>query len=528
MSPVLSGRTLAVAATATALLATALGATSALAAPPPPATPKAAAEAAAARAAAAPKAAATTDKVLVIGIDGTVLDRVKAANAPNLQGLMAQGLTARSTLYASPMAATSSGPGWSTIATGVWPDKHGVKDNSFTGKNYGAYPDFLTRIENARPALNTYAAADWEPITSTDQNGPVFSAKVDKRLSLKGDRDGYGSEDPKIAAAAAAELQGQNPDAAFVYLGEIDHAGHTSGAASQEYLNAIGRVDALVGKLLTAVQNRPTYAQENWKVLVTTDHGHTDAGGHGGSTIQERGTFVIAKGAGIPAGSVRTDVKLVDVAATALAQVRVSTAGIDGVPLTTPGNDPFDTLRPVLQVHVDETGIPAATKGFTHTPPAGWSVDNSKMGTGGVTEWAGWAFATDEFWSQSQRDQWRELNVRSRDVFAVADSDEWDDKTHTGTFDSTLVTPKWAVTGGTTRTLAFQTHYRHEAGQTAQVLVSYNGGAATVVKNYTADAVAKGESIALQVPAGATDVQVRFRYSGSNNWFWTVDDVTLG
>ncbi|WP_435862276.1 alkaline phosphatase family protein [Streptomyces lavendulae] len=472
--------------------------------------------------------AATTDKVLVIGIDGTVLDRVKAANAPNLQGLMAQGLTARSTLYASPMAATSSGPGWSTIATGVWPDKHGVKDNSFTGKNYGAYPDFLTRIENARPALNTYAAADWEPITSTDQNGPVFSAKVDKRLSLKGDRDGYGSEDPKIAAAAAAELQGQNPDAAFVYLGEIDHAGHTSGAASQEYLNAIGRVDALVGKLLTAVQNRPTYAQENWKVLVTTDHGHTDAGGHGGSTIQERGTFVIAKGAGIPAGSVRTDVKLVDVAATALAQVGVGTAGIDGVPLTTPGNDPFDTLRPVLQARVDETGIPAATKGFTHTPPAGWSVDNSKMGTGGVTEWAGWAFATDEFWSQSQRDQWRELNVRSRDVFAVADSDEWDDKTHTGTFDSTLVTPKWAVTGGTTRTLAFQTHYRHEAGQTAQVLVSYNGGAATVVKNYTADAVAKGESIALQVPAGATDVQVRFRYSGSNNWFWTVDDVTLG
>lgn len=67
----------------------------------------------------------------------------------------------------------------------------------------------------------------------------------------------------------------------------------------------------------------------------------------------------------------------------------------------------------------------------------GWSVDNSRMGTGGVTEWAGWAFATDEFWSRSQRDQWRELNVRSRDVFAVADSDEWDDKSHTGAFDST-------------------------------------------------------------------------------------------
>ncbi|MEU9004552.1 alkaline phosphatase family protein [Streptomyces sp. NPDC048551] len=514
MSPVPSGRTLAVAATATALLATALGVHTAVAAPKP--------------AAPAAATAATTGKVLVIGIDGTVLDRIKAANAPHLKGLMAEGLTARSTLYASPMAATSSGPGWSTIATGVWPDKHGVKDNTFTGKNYGAYPDFLTRIENTRPALNTYAAADWEPITSTDAGGPVFSAKVDKRLSLKGDRDGYGTEDPKIAAAAAAELQDQNPDAAFVYFGQVDGAGHSYGAASQQYLDAIGRVDVMVGQLLTAVQNRPAYAQENWKVLVTTDHGHTDAGGHGGSTLQERGTFVIAKGAGIPAGSVRDDVRLVDVAATALAQVGVAAPGLDGVPLDAPDNDPFDTLRPSLQARVDETGIPAATKGFTHTPPAGWTVDNSKMGTGGVTEWAGWAFATDEFWSQSQRDQWRELNVRSRDVFAVADSDEWDDKSHTGSFDSTLVTPKWPVTGGTTRTLAFQTHYRQDAGQTAQVLVSYNGGAATVVKNYTADAVAKAESIALQVPAGATDVQVRFRYSGTNNWFWTVDNVTLG
>ncbi|MFF8268843.1 alkaline phosphatase family protein [Streptomyces sp. NPDC016562] len=516
MSPVLPGRrVIAVTATATALIA----ATLAAAAPTP------------AGAADAPAVAATlanTDKVLVIGLDGAVLDRVKAANAPHLNGLMAQGLTARSTLYANPMAATSSGPGWSTIATGVWPDRHGVKDNSFTGKNYTAYPDFLTRIENAKPTLNTYAAADWEPITSTDQNGPIFSAKVDKRLSLKGDRDGYRNEDPKIAAAAAAELQDQNPDAAFVYFGEIDAAGHSYGAASQQYLDTIARVDVLVGRLLTAVQNRPTYGQENWKVLVTTDHGHTDAGGHGGSTIQERGTFVIARGPGIPAGSVRDDVKLVDVAAVALAQVGVATTGLDGLPLNAPDDDPFDSLRPDLRERVDETGIPSGVKGFTHTPPAGWSVDNSRMGTGGVAEWAGWAFATDEFWSRSQRDQWRELNVRSRDVFAVADSDEWDDKSHTGAFDSTLITPKWAVTGGSTRNLTFQTHYRHEAGQSAQVLVSYDGAAPTVVKSYTADAVAKTESLALQVPAGATDVQIRFRYTGSNNWYWTVDNVRLG
>ncbi|WP_174250465.1 alkaline phosphatase family protein [Streptomyces globosus] len=523
---VLSGRrATAATAAAAALVAAAFAAHPAGAAEPGAA--KAAAEAAA-REAAARTAAAPVPKVLVIGLDGAVLDRVKAAAAPHLKGLMAQGLTAESLLYANPMAATSSGPGWSTVATGVWPDKHGVRDNSFTGKNYTAHPDFLTRVENSAPHLNTYAAADWEPVTSTDQNGPIFSAKVDKRLSLKGDRDGYRSEDPKVAAAAAAELRGGNPDAAFVYLGEIDAAGHSSGAASQAYLDAVARVDALVGQLLAAVGQRPTLAQENWTILVTTDHGHTPSGGHGGSGPAERGTFVLAKGAGIPAGSVRHDVRAVDVAATALAHLGVSVAGLDGVPLGTPDGDPFDALRPQLRTRVDETGIPAATRGFTHTPPPGWSVDNSRMGSGGTTEWAGWAFATDEFWSQSQRDQWRELNVRSRDVFAVADSDEWDDKAHTGTFDSTLATPKWPVTGGSTATLRYRSHYRHEAGQTAQVLVSYNGAAPVLVKSHTADAVARNEAVTLRIPQGATDVQVRFRYAGDNNWYWAVDDVTLG
>ncbi|MFF8265375.1 hypothetical protein [Streptomyces virginiae] len=78
----------------------------------------------------------------------------------------------------------------------------------------------------------------------------------------------------------------------------------------------------------------------------------------------------------------------------------------------------------------------------------------------------------------------------------MADPDEWDDKAHAGTFDSTLLAARWAVAGGSARTLTFQTHYRHEAGPTAQVLVSCNGAAPTVVKTCTADALARAESLA--------------------------------
>lgn len=466
------------------------------------------------------RAAARTPKVLVIGLDGALLNRIKDADAPNLDALMASGLTSVSPLYANPMAPTLSGPGWSTIITGVWPDKHRVKDNAFTGHAFAQYPDFLTRIETAKPGLSTYAVASWNPVTDT-----IFSAKVDTRVSTP-----EAEYDTGTTSRAVAELAGGNRDAVFVHLDNVDHAGHSHGAASKQYLDAIHGVDTQVGQLVAAVRGRATHASEDWLIMITADHGHTDAGGHGGSSAAERQTFLIASGGSVTPGSTRYDIRMPDVAASALAHLGIAVDpawGLDGRPLQQPVPDAFDTLRPQLGTRVDETGIGGAVVGFTHTPPAGWSIDNSAMGTGGVTEWRGWTFTTDEFWTSAERDQWRESNVRARNVFAVADGDEWVDKSCTGTFDSTLVSPAWPVTGGRTATLAYTTHYRQEAPQKGEVLVSYDGGTPAVVKTYTTDTVAKAESLTLQVPAGATTARVRFRYTGGNNWFWAVDGVTL-
>src|SRR5262249_25415538 len=71
-------------------------------------------------------------RVLIIGIDGCRTDALKAAKAPNLQRLVREGAMAENTsiLGDRPTGAdTVSGPGWSNLLTGVWPDKHGVKDN---------------------------------------------------------------------------------------------------------------------------------------------------------------------------------------------------------------------------------------------------------------------------------------------------------------------------------------------------------------------------------------------------------------
>ncbi|WP_406114800.1 alkaline phosphatase family protein [Kitasatospora purpeofusca] len=498
-----------------------LGAAAALAAGPLAATAAHAATATTARTAgAAPAAAARTPKVLVIGLDGTMLNRIKDSGAPNLAALMTGGLTAASSLYTSPMAGTSSGPGWSTIATGVWPDKHNVRDNNFTAPAFAAYPDFLTRAETADPALSTYVVASWAPIADT-----IYSARVDTRVATPS-----AEYDTGTTARAVARLRDGNPDAVFVQLDNVDHAGHSSGSASQAYLDAIRGVDTQVGQILTAVRGRTGYAQEDWLVMVTADHGHTPTGGHGGSTWEERQTFVIANGSAFPAGSVRHDVRMVDIAPTALAHLGIAADpawGLDGTPIPALVPDDFDALRPQLTGRVDETGIAAGVLGFTRTAPVGWSVDNSAMGTGGVTEWRGWSFTTDEFWTKAQRDQNRELNVRSRNVFAVADSDEWADKTFQGNYDSTLVSPEYAVAGRSSVPVAFTTFYRREGAQTARVLAVWDGGTPVEVKSFTADTNGR-QRLDLAVPAGASRLRLRFRYTGSNNWYWVVDNVRVG
>ncbi|MFF2040390.1 alkaline phosphatase family protein [Kitasatospora sp. NPDC058170] len=465
-------------------------------------------------------AAARTPKVLLIGLDGTMLNRIKDAGAANLNALMAGGLTAASSLYAKPMAETASGPGWSTVATGVWPDKHNVRDNNFTAPAFAAYPDFLTRIETAAPARSTHVIASWAPVATT-----ICSGSVDTRIATPS-----AEYDTGTTSRAVALLRDGNPDAVLVHLDNVDHAGHSSGAASQAYLDAIRGVDAQVGQLVAAVGGRAGYAQEDWLIMVTADHGHTDTGGHGGSSWSERQTFVIANGGGLPAGSVRYDVRMVDLAPTALAHLGIAVDpawGLDGSPIGSLVPDAFDALRPQLTGRVDETGIAAGTLGFTHTPPSGWSVDNSAMGTGGIAEWRGWSFTTDEFWTKTQRDQNRELNVRSRNVFAVADSDEWADKTFKGSYDSTLVSPSYPVAGLGTVNVSYTTYYQPEGSQTAQVLAVWDGGTPTVVKTYTTQ-VNGPQTLALAVPAGATGLRLRFRYTGDNNWYWVLDNVRVG
>ena len=120
------------------------------------------------------------DKVLVVGTDGTRWDLLEAAmksgRAPNLARLGREGFARPSLLEYGPEVLTLSEVGWSSIASGVWPDKHGVDGSKLNmdprQATKNGYRDFLTRIENDASDFDTYLASDWANIGLAENGGP--------------------------------------------------------------------------------------------------------------------------------------------------------------------------------------------------------------------------------------------------------------------------------------------------------------------------------------------------------------------
>lgn len=277
------------------------------------------------------------DKVLVIGTDGTRWDLLReamaAGRAPNLKALARRGF-GRSTLlpYTPPVAFTMSAVGWSTISSGVGPEKHGVHTITNTDPEQATkhgYLDFLTRLEHVRSRLSTFMVGDWGNLGLHFQGGPIFSDAIDVKYDTDAGATAaeYDREDARDTRLATRYLRHGNPDAGFVYLGVVDETAHNFGSATADYRSAIDRTDARIGRLLRAIKARPTYGQEHWTVIVATDHGqkNLDTGSllsHGMGSKLERTSFVIAAGPGVRHATRGAGV--VDINPTVLHQVGIS------------------------------------------------------------------------------------------------------------------------------------------------------------------------------------------------------------
>ncbi|WP_424215935.1 phosphocholine-specific phospholipase C (plasmid) [Streptomyces sp. BI20] len=278
--------------------------------------------------------------------------------------------------------------------------------------------------------------------------------------------------------------------------------------------------------------------------LAAPDGWRVEAAAGAPATVPARSSKEVVWNVTAPAGAARTaaTLKATIGARTGTGPARETTAelGARVGPVMT-GHllaEDFESLAGLLAPAVD-LGRPGL-RGWTRTAPEGWTVTNAEGMPQGTTELQGWSFLSRQFWFPAGQD--RQAFGRSLGVVAVADPDDWDDTgapSARGKFDSTLTSPAVAIPAGTaTLHLGFDSHYRQESPQEAEVSVVFDTGAAVRVVSYSSAASGNSNGGRDQqnrlvtgsaaVPSGATTARVAFRmHNAGNNWFWAVDNVRL-
>jgi hypothetical protein len=206
-----------------------------------------------------------------------------------------------------------------------------------------------------------------------------------------------------------------------------------------------------------------------------------------------------------------------------------------------------ERLSPTVFVPSSTPETSARPNSFTHTPPAGWSINNDALSTGfadddfGLFEFEGWTFTTAELPGIAHPGN-TQLNgfTKSTGNFVVADSDAYTEALGGGFGGPTILqTPAIALTGlaADTLKLSFDSAWQTSGDQTAEITVQYGNGAEIPVLNWHSNgadpnfhATNFNESVLVDLdnPANATTAIVRFKYTGTDNWFWALDNIKIG
>ncbi|MEM7305344.1 MAG: alkaline phosphatase family protein [Planctomycetota bacterium] len=310
-----------------------------------------------------------TPKVLMVFVDGFLPDAIALARTPNLDRLIRRGAWS---LEARAESTTISGSGWSTFLNGVHWDKHGVPDNAFEAPRYGRYPHVIQRLKEARPEARAASANCWRPI----EDGLVAPSGADRVIYHEYydyDDDYFDDEscDAKSVADLAEHLRDADPDLAVIMFGELDGVGHLEGnahyyAEDPLYRRMLTQVDEGIGFLLDAIRARPTHGDEDWLILVSSDHGGSQGLGHGRNLPSHRKVPLVVSGPRVARGEIWPPPQPCDLATTALHHLGVALRPeweLDGVVL---GREKTAPPKPALGANLIFHGDAELERGFAH------------------------------------------------------------------------------------------------------------------------------------------------------------------
>ena len=240
-----------------------------------------------------------TRRVVFVLIDGLRKDTADdAAVMPFLAELRAKGASAT----VQSRAPSFSAPSYTVIFSGAWPD---ISDGPAVNLDYDEYwtwtQDNLFSAVNRAGGRTAISGYHWfEKLVPQDA--------VNDRFYTPGED---AAADREVVDAALPWLRDAQDQLVLIHLDQVDYAGHHEGGPAGPNWNAAAR---RADDLLREIVGTLDLAQDT--VLVTSDHGHLDRGGHGGhEAILLREPLVLA-GAGVKPGALNGAAQQVDLAPT--------------------------------------------------------------------------------------------------------------------------------------------------------------------------------------------------------------------
>ena len=249
---------------------------------------------------------ASTQRVVIVLIDALRYDTsINESTMPTLNKLRSQG--AQAMMHSQ--TPSYSEPGYTTILTGAWP---WVNDGPAFNLDYAEIPTWTQD--------NLFSAAHRAGLTTAISGYNWFEKlvpqnAVDLHFYTPGE-DQKADED--VVAAALPWLKDNQAQLTLIHIDQVDYAGHHQGGPrSVNWTNAAKRADTLLAQIAA------TLDLQKDTLLVISDHGQIDAGGHGGQDpICLKEPFVLV-GAGVKPGNYG-DVNMVDVSPTLAALLGVN------------------------------------------------------------------------------------------------------------------------------------------------------------------------------------------------------------
>lgn len=224
-------------------------------------------------------AAPLSGRVVLVIVDG-MRDDISRSSMPNLNRLRGYGADVVITT-AQP---SLSYPNWTTILSGAPQTISGVTTNWWKGRVQ--VPTMLDVAMQAGKRVAVVGPTDF---------AELYGVKPGPTVSLRDwPKGGYLSNtlvDDALRIAKQAD-----PELLVVHLPDLDEAGHDSGGGSEEYRQVAAKIDTDIGRLVAGTQTTDT------AFVVVADHGHIDAGGHGGWEGQVVDVPLVVSGAGAQLG----------------------------------------------------------------------------------------------------------------------------------------------------------------------------------------------------------------------------------